>query len=194
MHKTTHLRVAKIIKKVVEENLAVKLDTYSFMYGSIKPDLSYRLIQIPHFKHKSYDFIKSEINSLMKYRIKKNTICTKEFSERLGIIIHYLSDFFCEVHKESFKGSFITHYIYELRLATYFRKRHKALGSFNYLRYLNVFTEHQNICNFIDKLYDKYSRRNPSYAVDITYIMKVCISVVVSILTACMAERIEIAA
>lgn len=74
MNTFTHLGISQRLRYAVEKEFNIKLD--------------------------SAGFIKEEINNLLNLKLNK---CTRFFSERLGIITHYLSDFFCHAHSEYFR-------------------------------------------------------------------------------------------
>lgn len=194
MNTFSHLGMSVAIKKAVEKQLNIKLDTFGFMYGNVKPDISSYLINIPHFKSQAADFVASEIEELMKYKIDRYGKCSKEFSERLGVVTHYLSDFFCYAHSKHFKGSLLKHYIYEARLSGFCKRYSGAMRQFNYIRYLNFNFDHKSICGLIDRLHEKYEQKRPSYANDLTFALRTCISLSISILVACLAENLELAA
>lgn len=194
MNTISHIRMSLLIKEAVERKLDIKLDTAGFMFGNIKPDYSSYFVTIPHFKDNAMDFVTSEINNLMQCRIKKHGRCTKKFSERLGVITHYLSDFFCYAHSNEFGGNLLKHYIYESELSKYSKMNLKELRLFSYSRYLSCNTDYKPICNSINELYGKYELKKPSYARDLIYALRICISLSISIIANCMSEEIKMAA
>ena len=125
MHTITHLSMSLAIRKLVEKHLPIKLDKVGFMLGNIKPDFAPRLVKIPHYRDDAIHFVKSEIKALLNYQIIEHTKCTRYFSQRLGVILHYLSDFFCYAHSKNFKGNMFNHYLYEIGLSNYFKANFK---------------------------------------------------------------------
>ncbi|MGI6777273.1 MAG: zinc dependent phospholipase C family protein [Acetivibrionales bacterium] len=194
MHKLTHLRVAKLIKKAIERESGIELNTRSFLYGNIKPDISYRFIKIPHSKHKSFDFLKGEIQKLTEYKIDRHEVCTKEFSRKLGIITHFISDFFCHAHKKGFYGNAVKHFLYEFRLNSYFKRNAVTIYSFNFLKNSSTAPNRRNIPELIEELHYKYSKRKSTYARDIIFALKACICTAVSIVLSCMGSEAYVAA
>ena len=194
LHKLTHLDMSLAIKRTIEYETGIRLDTLGFMYGNIKPDLSPYLISIPHFKHKSLNFIISEINYLLKYKVSKETKCTREFSERLGVVTHYLSDFFCYVHSKEYKGNVVFHYMYEVGLCLFCKRNLHILKTYKYSKYPISSINQKTICDSIEKLYEKCRMNKPSYTRDLIYALRMSTSLILSIISVCMTDTLETAA
>ncbi len=186
MNTFTHLGISHRLMHAVEKELKVNLDTAGFILGNIKPDISSRLIQIPHYKKDSIGFIRKEIGYLLGLKLNK---CTRLFSERLGIITHYLSDFFCHAHSENFKGGLLEHYLYEIQLSGYCNINYNAITGFNYGKNAVVNRESFSICAYIDELHEEYCRESnvPSFELDMYYTLKACTSICFSIIYICIA-------
>lgn len=182
MNDFTHLGIAKAVKQAVEQELPVKLNTMGFLYGNVKPDLSPMLYEIPHYKKNSFDFVKQEIKRLMGLRLESSSICSKQFSESLGILTHYLSDYFCYAHSEPYKGSLFSHYIYEMDLSVYCKRHAKKIRMHNYPGGRSVYTDYQALCNYIEKLHCEYMSKKPSFESDIAYALRACTTLSLSIL------------
>ena len=116
MNLFNHLSIAIKLKRNIEMKFNIKIKTISFLIGNIKPDISMRYIKIPHYKKDSERFIQDEISSILEIKIHEFKRCSNNFSERLGIVMHYLSDFFCYAHTDYFKGGIWKHYSYEMQL------------------------------------------------------------------------------
>lgn len=110
MNLFTHLAISKILYNHFNERM--KLDRSAFIYGNIKPDLSYKVIKKSHLVENYFTFVCSSSGELMK-----NEKDLEEFSVELGQICHYVCDFFCRYHlnKEVFHN-LGNHFLYELRL------------------------------------------------------------------------------
>lgn len=187
MNTFTHMGISLRLKRAIEKKLPVTLDTTGFIIGNIKPDISSHLINIPHYKKDSTEFIREEIRKLLNLKLNK---CTRLFSERLGIITHYLSDFFCHVHSENFDGGIWEHYIYEIQLSAYCNINSNAITNFNYDKNIIMHQEFLSICNYIDELHQEYSKigTKPSFELDMRFALKVCTSLCCSVISACIAD------
>ena len=112
---STHYRIGGFIyKHIIAKNLSNSfLEKKSFQYGNIFPDIDSDLSHIKH--QKEYSSIP------MLYHEKKArdlNVSNNDRLKSLGIICHYLTDFFCIYHSsEKFKKkSIFLHIIYEIAM------------------------------------------------------------------------------
>jgi hypothetical protein len=191
MNVFTHLAIAIRVKRSVEELLPVKLKTFDFLFGSIEPDISPSFDSIPHFKSQSEDFVKEEIENLLQMDYPVFMAYKDTFSERLGILTHYLSDFFCHAHSDSFSGNTLEHYLYEMRLSAYCHKHFREVRSRPYYRSLPASRTLSGIFGYIDELHSEYTAGmgKPSLSDDIAFAQEACFALCFSILTAYVAEK-----
>lgn len=119
----THIAYARQIEEHIALRYGIKLKHYSFIYGSIKPDASILFGgKTPHYINISLDMICESANILINSTNSLSEIETRAFSRELGVIMHYVSDYFCRVHNDinGVKHSeSLSHVIYEQR----FQKR-----------------------------------------------------------------------
>lgn len=110
MNLLTHVAISKILYDHFEKQM--ELDRNAFIYGNIKPDLSYKLMKKAHLMENYFAYICSSSGELMK-----GERSLEEFSVELGQICHYVCDFFCRYHlnKDIFHN-LGGHFLYELRL------------------------------------------------------------------------------
>ena len=189
----THLDISMKLKYMIEKSFNVKLRTASFLLGSIKPDISSRYINIPHYKKDSDTYIMEEIKSILETKIYDFEECTSHFSERLGIITHYLSDFFCYVHSEYFKESMSEHYFYEMKLSVYCILNSRKITKSSCPESIKINQNISSLFSYLDELHINYlytcSKKRPG--IDMEFAIKACTALVFSIITACMADSEE---
>lgn len=191
MDTITHLCISNKLRKLVKKELNVKLNTFSFFWGSIKPDLSSKYIKIPHYKRDSNKFIQDEIKKIINTKVYEGKSCSNSFSERLGIITHYLADFFCFVHSDLFKGNMSEHLLYEIKmLFNNIKHFDRILSDKNHE---DIVKNHSvtSICENIDILNDKYlaACTDNSYETDMIYTLTACSSLCISIISECLASE-----
>lgn len=112
----------------------INLNKTAFRTGSILPDFSPYHKCIKHYKDKSFTFVEKSIDNL------GNSKDINDLSLRLGIISHYLADYFCYPHFNNMtftSKDILGHIGYERELDKYIR-------TFN-----NRFTEEYEFRNFI---------------------------------------------
>ncbi len=93
MNTFSHITLSKIIYKKLKK-IGIGLDKSAFVYGNFKPDFSVNLINKPHYMNDFYDYVKKEIHFLSKSHIKDTRSINAVYSQKLGIICHFLRIFF----------------------------------------------------------------------------------------------------
>lgn len=157
----THIVFSRYIFSHCLKKLNFKLCKPMFMYGNIKPDL------FPGTSDSSHTF-KNNIGTVKDYSdmLLNNKLDVKEFSLVLGVLCHYICDFFCIYHNENRNKSLIAHIKYEVKL-------HFKLiwllsrGKFN--PSLNGIPPEKDILSIIAGMQKKYSNEIESDIKDITY-------------------------
>lgn len=102
------------------------LDRMSFIYGNIKPDLEKELREKSHRYEDTIHYVMEKIQNLTDLELSKN-----EFSKELGVICHFISDFFCTYHKKKYeKENIFKHLLYETKLHIYLKNKIKKRETF----------------------------------------------------------------
>lgn len=97
MTKQTHAYLGAELFPVICETWNISLSRKRFIFGSIKPDISSLFFRHPHFWRHSRKFVFHKIRKLSKVPLKAGKK-NKKFSEDLGVVLHYVADFFTAVH------------------------------------------------------------------------------------------------
>jgi len=170
MNIITHVRLSRMISRVVRENFAVPIKPVSFAFGCIKPDLLLSFRNIPHCQSHAMELLINELEQLMSSL--DEGIEPHQLSLRLGVVCHYLTDFFCFVHSENFKGGKIYHLLYEIR-QIFFAKRRIFANTFFGKNKISVATN-----EFIESMCKLYNQMPSSINMDVYYSFLVCVSVI----------------
>jgi len=110
MNFLTHIMISRSLYRHFSKRN--DLSRWDFLYGSIKPDLSSKCLKNPHILDNYLFVVTNSINQLSSRKLSQ-----KEFSVELGIICHYICDFFCYYHLDNqIHKKLFDHFIYELRL------------------------------------------------------------------------------
>jgi hypothetical protein len=157
----THIMFSKELYRQLSHH--IELDKKSFCYGNIKPDLSPKCLRNPHLLE-NYLFIVA--NSSNRLITEKNPDL-KEFSVDLGIICHYICDFFCYYHVDSkLYHHLLDHFLYEIRL-------HWVLCSTGIKNKLDTASGRKNpgrsIASMIMEMRKEYMSRQKTFQSDIEY-------------------------
>lgn len=167
----SHKIISEHVHKNVKDILGVNLNKRSLIFGSIKPDIAYSLVKLDHFKPQSFNFICDEINKLSNYNFESNKKFINLISNRIGIVTHFISDFFCVPHNDrvTYENNFINHIKYEHKLHQLFKSFNEEIDISSICKdCLNLDnSQSYSIKNFIDALHLQYEKRRESLLNDL---------------------------
>lgn len=158
----THIIFSKIVYKHCLKELNFKLNRILFMYGNIKPDISPTSCRNPHTLKDSLNVVSECFDKL-----SHSELDIKQFSIILGIMCHYISDYFCLYHTEEYSNKNIfRHIAYEIIL--HFNLRILLIRG--KLKLINSRSLPQrNILSIIFNMQREYFKQKRSFLRDITY-------------------------
>lgn len=180
MRKKSHISLAKFLLHSNKEHKLFK-HKKAFYIGSILPDLKPSFLTRRHTIEETFDILTKEIKGItVDYDFRKGiSMC---YARRLGVITHYLADYFTFPHNSSYTGSMTDHVYYEkemkYQLKEYVKAEINNFGS-NQEHMLDTFDK---IVQFIKTTHKEYLEALKAVKQDIHYIIKLCSKVVASIL------------
>lgn len=179
LHWPTHILIAEKIDEIINEKLQTTLNTKGLKYGSIKPDINPKLLRMKHLKHRSINQIGSMIEDMKNTKYPETKKDQLRFSMKLGIIMHYITDFFCYAHNNpEFKSKF-KHFKYEWKVAFEYTKvdvqRVLINACNNVLEYNNL--NDGCLKNYINQKHDEYMKNIPGIENDIKYSLEMCFTI-----------------
>ena len=101
-----HHKIGKTICGELKE-LGCRVNEKLFLLGNIFPDLILSFLWCRHEYHHSRKYVKSKLDVLKKRPML--------FSFHLGVLTHYICDYFCYPHSSVFDKGLLHHIIYELQ-------------------------------------------------------------------------------
>lgn len=122
MNIIVHLMFSYNMRKIIRKESGIKLNLLGFMYGNILPDLSSRFSSQPHNIKGSLNFIINKTHTLLNGACKNVYSHPYRYSKNLGVITHYISDYFCYPHQDHYNKGLKDHSIYELIMITKYRR------------------------------------------------------------------------
>lgn len=118
----THFIIAKSVVDSIDSNKSFFISEKNFIYGNIKPDAVSKYVLKKHYMKESFDMILDKIKYLCSLTLDyvSKYFSISKLSQELGVICHFLCDFFCVAHSQrwEFKHSMGKHVIYERELAS----------------------------------------------------------------------------
>lgn len=178
MNTLVHLIIARQVSKVISRQTGMRLNQIGFGIGSILPDLDEKLIRISHYPHESRNEISQMALRVQIDPCQDRRILSYQASLDIGIICHYVSDYFCHVHSIRFKKSMWHHYLYELKML------------FNLKPPMRQFAEHHSpvvfrpddIQPYLVLQSMRYDRQNPQMTTDLRFAMATSADVAASMI------------
>jgi len=174
----SHLVIGNFIYNKIFDNFEVELDKKAFLYGCIKPDISTSYLFIPHYMDKSFDFISNLIIKLESSNIptvKKSMIL---YSTELGVVTHYIADYFCFPHNDMVFYRTLNHFFYEYNL----------IFEFNKLDLNDIFikeTQPIEIIDYIIKNHTEYHKDARGIKTDVYFSTNICTNSILMIINQC---------
>lgn len=153
----------------------------AFYFGSILPDCIPSFITRRHTFNDTFFIVRNEIQAMMEEDSLEDGI-NGRFCRRLGIVTHYIADYFTFPHNTNYPGTIREHCKYENILKHKLREYVQDMES---RRERTSETQYQSIdelLHFIEEIHQKYLMKLSEVEKDIQYIVEVCFQVVDAIL------------
>lgn len=175
MLSSTHIIMAHYIYNYFQKEFNIKLNRTAFVLGNVKPDYHDVDIKLPHVIEESAD-------SIVEYsrKIVEEDFSIKRFSYGLGVISHFICDYFCLYHRDEYKEKgWIKHWIYEFNLHLKFLK---GLISDKIQVNHNPDLWETDILLILNIMNERYNNDNDTLCKDIKYALTAAITVAESII------------
>ena len=170
----THLTISNALIENLDSSKSFFISEKYFIYGNIKPDMTSKYVLHKHYLKESFDMIIGKIKSLCKLSLDfiEKYFSISKFSQELGVICHFLCDFFCVPHSQrwEFSHSFKKHVIYEKDLQSIAKDT-----NFKTLEKTSI--HHIGVEEFFNKLYKEYVKKE-DFENDLFFSTYMCNSVV----------------
>jgi hypothetical protein len=169
MNKGSHISLARYILNRTEGTL--DFHQKAFLIGSILPDCLPSFLTTRHTVTETFDILKTELVKVIRC-YHRNKGITAYYCRHLGIIMHYLADYFTFPHNIGYTGSVKEHIEYERQLAE---------ELLIHLEMQNSFMKCQENCETVDKICEYILERHNEYLAaaydlktDCYYITELC--------------------
>lgn len=180
MRKKSHISVAKYLlnSKGMEYLQGHKK---SFYWGSILPDCVPSFITRRHCIEDTIEILKKEIDKVtIDYDAEKGL--STYFCRHLGVITHYVADYFTFPHNSIYPGNIKDHCAYEEELKHAMREYVKSDRAKRVRQETGLFQNSEEIVSFIKEIHAQYLQLMLQVKIDCMYIVELCHKVVDAIL------------
>lgn len=152
----------------------------SFYIGSILPDCVPSFLVRKHTFDDSFDFLKKEFGKLVShFDAAKGADCY--FCRHLGVIVHYIADYFTFPHNANYPGKLKDHCAYEEELKHEIRSYVHSPEAIR-KRLADTVYSPSAILTFVQNMHEIYIRMQSVVKRDCEYIVELCHTVVDAIL------------
>ena len=170
----SHFLISKSLLNNIDNNKLFFINEKHFIYGNLKPDAVPQYVFKKHYLNESFDTIAQKINYLCSLTIDSLSryFSVSKFSQELGVICHFLCDFFCVPHSErwEFKHSMKKHMSYEKELSIVAKNSNLSI-------YKGDIITNNSFKDFFDILYTEYKSKL-DYENDLFFSSYACNSVI----------------
>ena len=132
----THRVVGEFLYQQLSPSNQRYIQRQRFVYGNIKPDISKKYLQMSHYHRDNEEIIFKMLNQLLTTQAS-----IREFSENLGVLIHFFCDYTCIYHANDYlyeNHSIAKHLKYELMLHRYAVKKLETLKTVEIIPFESV--------------------------------------------------------
>ncbi|MFV0342610.1 MAG: zinc dependent phospholipase C family protein [Anaerocolumna sp.] len=180
MRKKSHISLAGYLLRSMNLQ-GLYLHKKAFYFGSILPDCVPSFITRRHSIDETFDILRDEIIKITDdYEIEKGI--TRYYTRHLGVITHYIADYFTYPHNRTFMGSVKEHCIYENELKFALREYVRSGESMIERTKSSILKSVDEILDFIKEMHEEYLKVTSKVKIDCKYIVEMCQQVVDAIL------------
>ena len=179
MRKKSHISLAWYLMNC-EGMEALGHHKYSFYVGSILPDCVPSFLVRKHTINDSFDVLKKEFEKLVSH-FDPNKGADRYFCRHLGVITHYISDYFTFPHNANYPGKLKDHCIYEEELKHEIRAYVHSPEAVR-TRLEGTIHTPEAILEFVQRMHQIYVSMQSAVRRDCEFIISLCHTVVDALL------------
>ena len=180
MRKKSHISLAAYLLKSMNHGELFQ-HKKAFYLGSILPDCTPSFITRRHNIEETFDILRNEIVKLTDNYEKEKGV-TRYYSRHLGVVTHYIADYFTYPHNHIYPGTMKDHCVYEKELKFALKKYIHSEEAVKERVKSRIFSTVDEILLFIQDMHEEYLTVADKIKVDCNYIVALCHKVVDGIL------------
>ena len=183
MRKKSHISLAGYLVRELE---TAELTNHkkAFYLGSILPDLSPKMIKAPHQFEVTFDALRASIREILDNE-EGGDWCSRVLWRRIGVVLHYLADYFTFPHNTSFEGNLKDHCLYErdmkYRMRSYVRTEEARQIFREQREFAHTVADEEELLEHIETMHGEYMEGSHSVEDDCCWIVKLCSFVLVAL-------------
>jgi hypothetical protein len=168
-----HTRIGRSILDNLGSELSGKINSTAYLAGCILPDMFPALP--PHDKSQSLPYVADLINRIKEEIHGVNGVRDWKSAIKLGMVSHYICDFFCLAHNSEACFNKANHFIYEYKMQMIYNnaKLKEVLNNQGFMDSIINNYQSGSATDFINYAYGLYSREKQGMNNDIKYSLAV---------------------
>lgn len=177
MRKKSHLSLANhMLGDLREETLMAH--SHMFQFGSLLPDLVPSFITKKHRVDTTFDILEKKLRKVVD-NYGGESFLSRSRCKDLGVVTHYIADYFTLPHNTKFEGSLKDHVNYEEILKHSMRSYVARNHVENQPLIRTAMTSVEDICMFIRKCHEEYIKMTTEgQEIDCMHSVEVCRQVI----------------
>lgn len=192
MNLESHVYISKLVYEQTTRVFPIHLSKKFFRAGNVLTDYSPLVWTHPHYFTVSWDFLAKYIDRVSSLGSDEDAIDPDNIlSFQLGIICHYITDFFCRAHIRSGIGPKREHLQYEDFLDNYRNSITDRLDKTDWLKDFEVSETVTELKETLKKDIEEYRALPASPERDITMAISHSIQVMVSIISIRLKQAVK---
>lgn len=183
MNLESHIFISKLVYNEINKVFPIHINKTLFRAGNILADYSPLVWTHPHYYTVSSEYVFENIDLVCSLDREDNPVnADMLLSFRLGIVCHYITDFFCRAHIGSGIGKKREHLQYEDFLDNYRNSIKDRLEETEWLMDFKGFDSSDELKAHLKEKVEEYRSLPASPERDITMAIENCIKTMVSVI------------
>ena len=181
MRKKSHISLTKGVVHGLsaEQRFGHRLSLY---VGSILPDCTPSFLTRRHCIEDTFDVCEKKMLGFLKhYKTKKKGVSILS-SIRMGVVLHYIADYFTFPHNDHYPGNVKDHCYYERDLKFGMRAFLETEEAAQIKEHVAAYDSVEELTSYIRSIHNSYMKLAHTVEEDIRYIVHACTTVVKSVL------------
>ncbi len=180
MRKKSHISLSRGVIKGLGESNIIK-HRYTFYIGSIVPDCIPSFITRRHNMEQTFDIFVKHMEKFVRVLSKRNKIGFRQ-SIRVGMITHYIADYFTLPHNSHYEGGFKEHCVYEGQQLKFMRSFvDKVRQGQLKIERPEALSDIKQVVDYINSKHQEYVKLHQGVKEDCEFSLETCLCVVLSL-------------
>ncbi len=184
----THKLIARYIYEALQRELNIDLNYNSFRHGSVAPDIYPFMLFMDHTPRGTMNLVERYMDQLSGSIWLENDKMIDKFSFKLGVVIHFVADYFCEAHNAKRYKNLFLHFAYERRLRDRFKRHMEKFIPLSVILNAGGWEIEGSLRDYITRRHNEYNSIKHSLYKDINYSLTVSMLVALNIAQRCLVN------